>query len=75
MTELKLCPFCGGAPEFRKEYIETAFGDKPVFGMQCHDCRARTSFYMADEMIDKETTERLASLWNKECDRWQMKIG
>ena len=35
MAELKPCPRCGGMPEFRKEYIETAFGiDMPFVYME-----------------------------------------
>ena len=67
MAELKPCPFCGGTAEFRKEYRETAFGDKPFFGVRCHDCLSRTSLYMVDNDIDEETIQRVTDLWNRGC--------
>ncbi len=68
MSDLKPCKKCGGLPEFRKEYIETAFGDRPFFGVRCHDCLSRTSRYMVVEDGDeKEILEIVTDLWNRGC--------
>ena len=66
MTELKPCKKCGGMPEFRKDYIETAWGDKAFVCVRCHDCLDRTSRYMVVEDSDQEEILKIVSdLWNR----------
>ena len=68
MAELKPCKRCGGMPEFRKEYIETAFGDKPFLYVRCHKCLDRTSRYMVVEnCTEKDVLQIVTDLWNRGC--------
>ena len=68
MAELKPCQRCGGMPEFRKEYIETAFGDKHFLCVRCHNCLARTSRYMVIENCIEEDVQKIVTdLWNRGC--------
>lgn len=69
MAELKPCAKCGGEAEVHKTWIPTAFGDRPVIGYRCKDCRAKTMLYMTDidGSDDEEMLERTRVLWNRGC--------
>lgn len=67
MTDLIPCKYCGGQAEVYKDWIDTAFGDRPVIGYRCEKCHARTSLYMTniDGTEDEEMLEHTKDLWNR----------
>ena len=74
MTELKLCPFCGGRAEIRE--VSHGIG-KEQFAVVCNECGAsskarkpygnyRRSYYREDARIIAQVDAAIA--WNRRAD-------
>ena len=61
MTELKLCPFCGGEAEIHEDLAQTK---DPIYAFVCKKCGALV--YM-DELIDKQDS---IEAWNNRPSHW-----
>ena len=66
MSDLKLCPFCGGEAEFYRTPIKTNGGWCDSVVVRCKSCEARTNrvLYDANKHPNDEEYDEAAAAWN-----------
>ena len=67
MSELKLCPFCGGKAEFKRTAIKTNGAWCDAVCVRCTVCDARTNMvlYDAKKHPNCEEYEEATADWNQ----------
>lgn len=68
-SELKPCPFCGGAAVLIKERKDDGYVSYETHYVECVECYARSKRYITDGYYGATTTVKdVINAWNKRVD-------